>query len=94
MEDQEDAGVSYVETKERNPSHDAIWEQVFDPPAEDPAKNSDPRLLDETECERLRKRQLEKGDAPWAPFASHEEWELALWLMKRNISQQRIESFL
>ncbi|KAF8950928.1 hypothetical protein BDZ97DRAFT_1636640, partial [Flammula alnicola] len=44
--------------------------------------------------ERHREMQKEQGDAPWAPFESEEEWELARWMMTSGASQKKMDSFL
>ena len=44
--------------------------------------------------EAHRELQREAGDAPWAPFESEGEWELARWLMTSGVSQTKIDSFL
>ena len=44
--------------------------------------------------EQLREKQGENGDAPWAPFESQEEWELARWLMTSGVSQKKTDNFL
>ena len=38
--------------------------------------------------------QREAGDAPWAPFKSEDEWELARWLMTSGVSQKQMDEFL
>lgn len=38
--------------------------------------------------------QREAGDAPWAPFESEDEWELARWLMTSGVSQKQMDEFL
>jgi hypothetical protein len=41
-----------------------------------------------------RNAQQTAGNAPWAPFESKKEWELARWLMTSGISQKKMDSFL
>ena len=38
--------------------------------------------------------QKKAGHAPWAPFKTEDEWELARWLMTSGVSQKKINSFL
>ena len=38
--------------------------------------------------------QRNAGDAPWTPFESEGEWELARWLMMSGVSQRQINVFL
>ncbi|KAI0726259.1 hypothetical protein C8Q72DRAFT_753967, partial [Fomitopsis betulina] len=38
--------------------------------------------------------QRSHGLDPWAPFASREEWELARWIHKSNLSQRATDEFL
>jgi hypothetical protein len=38
--------------------------------------------------------QKKAGDAPWAPFETEDEWELARWLMTSGVSQTKINTFL
>lgn len=38
--------------------------------------------------------QKKAGDAPWAPFESEDEWELARWLITSGVSQSKMDSFL
>ena len=46
-----------------------------------------------TEFERLREEQVKAGKAPWHPFASKEEWELARWLMTSGVSGTKRDEF-
>jgi hypothetical protein len=39
-------------------------------------------------------QQGKAGDAPWTPFESEDEWELARWLMSSGVSQKQINGFL
>lgn len=39
-------------------------------------------------------QQRSRGLDPWAPFASREEWELARWIHKSNLSQRATDEFL
>ena len=38
-------------------------------------------LRSSTTFERFASEQESKGSPPWSPFASHDEWELAKWLL-------------
>jgi hypothetical protein len=44
--------------------------------------------------EQYLDEQKKAGDAPWAPFESEDEWELARWLMTSGVSQTKMDSFL
>ncbi|KAI0689127.1 hypothetical protein BC835DRAFT_1227169, partial [Cytidiella melzeri] len=47
--------------------------------------------------EKIHKTRKEEGldnNAPWAPFASEEEWGLAQWLMSSGLSQSEIDKYL
>jgi hypothetical protein len=46
-----------------------------------------------TALEEIFEEQMFEGEAPWAPFADKDEWELARWLAK-NVNQQATEEFL
>ena len=50
------------------------------------------------QCESAFQRhwnaQQAAGDAPWAPFESQKEWELARWLMTSGVSKKKMDSFL
>ncbi|KAF8054072.1 hypothetical protein FPV67DRAFT_1442201, partial [Lyophyllum atratum] len=41
-----------------------------------------------------RQKQETRGHAPWYPFESQKEWEVAEWLMTSGVSQRKIDSFL
>ena len=47
-----------------------------------------------TTFEKQRDQQKVEGSAPWAPFESQKEWELARWLMTSGVSQNKMDSFL
>ncbi|KAG6916634.1 hypothetical protein DXG01_006054 [Tephrocybe rancida] len=47
-----------------------------------------------TTFNKFRINQKEAGLEPWAPFSNQAEWELAEWLMKSGVSQEKIDSFL
>jgi hypothetical protein len=48
----------------------------------------------QTNFEQHFAQQREAGDAPWAPFESKDEWELAKWLMTSGVSQKQMDDFL
>ena len=47
-----------------------------------------------TSFEKQRDRQKAEECAPWAPFESQKEWELARWLMTSGVSQKKMDTFL
>lgn len=48
---------------------------------------------EQTPFERMKGHQEATGGGPYAPFADHEEWALAQWLIK-NVNQRATEEFL
>lgn len=44
--------------------------------------------------ENLREEQKAAGNAPWYPFESEEEWELAQWLMTSGLRQKKTDAYL
>jgi hypothetical protein len=50
--------------------------------------------MSQTNFEEHFKHQIKAGDAPWMPFESENEWELARWLMTSGVSQKQIDEFL
>ncbi|KAJ6545615.1 hypothetical protein B0H19DRAFT_1308284 [Mycena capillaripes] len=50
--------------------------------------------LVETVFVAIRRKQQEEGQAPWAPFDSEDDWNLARWLSKTGISGENIKEFL
>jgi hypothetical protein len=44
--------------------------------------------------ENLREEQKAAGNAPWYPFESEDEWELARWLMTSGLSQKKTDAYL
>ncbi|KAJ7649245.1 hypothetical protein B0H17DRAFT_1215369 [Mycena rosella] len=44
--------------------------------------------------ETLREQQRDAGRAPWYPFESEDQWELARWLMTSGLSQKKTDSYL
>ncbi|KAJ7880813.1 hypothetical protein B0H14DRAFT_3764554 [Mycena olivaceomarginata] len=47
-----------------------------------------------TYFETLRDNQKAEGSAPWYPFESEEEWELAQWLITSGLSQTKTDDYL
>ncbi|KAK0501288.1 hypothetical protein EDD18DRAFT_1065850 [Armillaria luteobubalina] len=47
----------------------------------------------ETTFERIKQERKKQGQQMWAPFKTHEEWELARWLMMSGVSQADIDRF-
>ncbi|KAF8814138.1 hypothetical protein BYT27DRAFT_7206323 [Phlegmacium glaucopus] len=47
-----------------------------------------------TTFQKRREEQKAEGKAPWAPFETEKEWELARWLMTAGVSQKKIDAFL
>ncbi|OCH85606.1 hypothetical protein OBBRIDRAFT_739626, partial [Obba rivulosa] len=47
-----------------------------------------------TAFEENHERQRKANEAPWAPFESLEEWELAKWLLTSGLSQRAVDDFL
>ncbi|KAJ7898981.1 hypothetical protein B0H13DRAFT_2519672 [Mycena leptocephala] len=48
----------------------------------------------ETVFEAIRNKQAAEGLAPWAPFDSEDDWDIARWLSKAGISGGNINEFL
>ncbi len=48
----------------------------------------------ESAFQKHRNAQQAARDAPWAPFESQKEWELARWLMTSGVSKKKMDSFL
>jgi hypothetical protein len=67
------------------------WTQTFE---EGDAGAPKDGLCEETIYEQIRREKTECGEAPWAPFESQDDWELARWLMKTGVSQSEINNFL
>jgi hypothetical protein len=44
------------------------------------------------ECYKAAQDQL--GLPPWAPYRNQQEWELAQWLVKNQVSQKGIDAYL
>ncbi|KAJ7812872.1 hypothetical protein B0H14DRAFT_3112207 [Mycena olivaceomarginata] len=47
-----------------------------------------------TYFQKLRDEQKDAGNAPWYPFESEDEWELAKWLMTSGLSQKKTDEYL
>ncbi|EPS96126.1 hypothetical protein FOMPIDRAFT_1084230, partial [Fomitopsis schrenkii] len=47
-----------------------------------------------TAFQTFRAVQLQRGQSPWAPFTSAEEWELARWIHATGITQRATDDFL
>jgi hypothetical protein len=47
-----------------------------------------------TSFEKIRGRREKQNKAPWYPFKSLSEWELARWLVESGVTGKKIESFL
>ncbi|KAF8057386.1 hypothetical protein FPV67DRAFT_1724001, partial [Lyophyllum atratum] len=95
----------HPEVVEMQPRHRATVEDVIEDL--DNVVNPDDRWVEDYpgsagatygHCENTfstyRKKQENRGHAPWYPFESQKEWELAEWLMTSGVSQRKIDSFL
>jgi hypothetical protein len=47
-----------------------------------------------TRFEKMLEEQRKKGHAPWEPFESEDEWELARWLMTAGLSNKKTDEYL
>ncbi|KAF7344304.1 hypothetical protein MVEN_01722000 [Mycena venus] len=47
-----------------------------------------------TYFQKLRDEQKDAGNAPWYPFETEDEWELAKWLMTSGLSQKKTDEYL
>lgn len=54
------------------------------------------KVIGEGKSERIQEyeNQLQNDEAPWAPFPSYKEWELAEWLVQSGVSQSNIDKLL
>jgi hypothetical protein len=59
-----------------------------------PAGVTKPGEREETAFESVRADKMASGEAPWEPFESEEDWQLARWLIMSGVSQAEINSFL
>jgi hypothetical protein len=48
----------------------------------------------QTHFQKMREEQEKQGRAPWEPFESEDEWELARWLMTSGLSQKKTDEYL
>lgn len=86
VEDEDDIGQSMNGTGNR-------WIHDFPHPAGIAINEGDGEKLSE-KFEKIREGQRMAGEAPWAPFTSQDEWEVARWLVKAGVSQAKIDEFL
>ncbi|KAJ7463128.1 hypothetical protein B0H11DRAFT_2159912 [Mycena galericulata] len=77
-------------TVEEVEDEDARWVQDFP----DDMEAGVPLGTCQTYFEKLREQQKEGGHAPWYPFESEDEWELARWLMTSGLSQKKMDEYL
>lgn len=49
--------------------------------------------IGQTEFAKMHELQTERDQDPWAPFESHDEWQLAQWLL-HNVGQNATDEFL
>ncbi|KAF8868026.1 hypothetical protein BD779DRAFT_1615592 [Infundibulicybe gibba] len=87
----EESDSSEIEDED---SYDAPWDseryiEAFPRPAGIPINPHRAK----TKFELLQEARTEAGQDEWAPFASKDEWELAMWLMK-NVRQKSADEFL
>ncbi|KAJ7458310.1 hypothetical protein B0H11DRAFT_2317943, partial [Mycena galericulata] len=77
-------------TVEEVEDEDARWFQLF------PKDRAAGALLEkcQTQFEKLREEKTAAGRAPWEPFESEDEWELARWLVTSGTSQTKVDEFL
>ncbi|KAJ7737978.1 hypothetical protein B0H16DRAFT_1466005 [Mycena metata] len=69
---------------------DARWIQPF------PEQRKAGAILSrcKTGFETYRELQRQAGCAPWEPFESEDEWEMAHWLMTSGLSQKKVYEYL
>lgn len=79
-----------VEMEEVEDEEDSNFRCVADYPSPSGSTKGECR----TTFEKQRDQQKAKGSAPWAPFESQKEWELARWLMTSGVSQNKMDRFL
>ncbi|KAF7344216.1 hypothetical protein MVEN_01712300 [Mycena venus] len=83
-------------TVEEVEDEDERWVQPFPPErgaGEILRDGNIPRRC-KTQFQKLREKQAEKGHAPWEPFESEDEWELAHWLMTSGLSGKKTDTYL
>ncbi|KAJ7911973.1 hypothetical protein B0H13DRAFT_2478875, partial [Mycena leptocephala] len=85
-------GVTIEEVEDEDAPGATKWYEDFPGPAGCPfeAENNPA----ETVFEAIRRQQRQDGQAPWAPFDSEDDWDLARWLSKAGISGGNIDEFL
>jgi len=68
--------------------------QPYPQPVAEPLlnRNGEP-IKRKTKFETLLEEQTVGGKQPWEPFASREEWELAMWLLT-NVGQKATDDYL
>ncbi|KAJ7495743.1 hypothetical protein B0H11DRAFT_1910488 [Mycena galericulata] len=77
-------------TVEEVEDEDSRWVQDFP----DDMEAGVPLGKCQTCFEKLREQQTEGGHAPWYPFESEDEWDLARWLMTSGLSQKKTDEYL
>ncbi|KAJ7019294.1 hypothetical protein C8F04DRAFT_1182372 [Mycena alexandri] len=77
-------------TMEEVEDEDARWIQPF------PEQHAAGAILSrcKTGFEAYRELQRQAGCAPWEPFESEDEWEMAHWLMTSGLSQKKVDGYL
>ncbi|KAJ7754199.1 hypothetical protein DFH07DRAFT_721684, partial [Mycena maculata] len=77
-------------TVEEVEDEDSRWYQHF------PKDRAAGAILEkcQTQFEKLRDEQKKAGHAPWTPFESEDEWELARWLITLGASGKKNDEFL
>jgi hypothetical protein len=85
------ATVEVVEDEDDDITKDSRFIEDFPEPSGLPHSADKIQLSD---FEHHLNEQKKAGDAPWAPFETEDEWELARWLMTSGVSQTKIDSFL
>ncbi|KAF8875514.1 hypothetical protein BD779DRAFT_1613422 [Infundibulicybe gibba] len=71
------------------PSRSQRYVEPFPRPVATPIRTS----KEKTKFETLLENQTKAKKDQWSPFASQEEWDLAVWLMK-NVGQKSTDEFL
>jgi hypothetical protein len=69
---------------------DIVFEDFIPPAGEPRPKSAEMR----SGFEQLRDEQLSKGEQPWFPFTSVEDWDYARWIMESGLSQMEINKML
>ncbi|KAJ6532941.1 hypothetical protein B0H10DRAFT_1959981 [Mycena sp. CBHHK59/15] len=84
-------GVSIEEVENEDAPNKPKWLEDYPLPAGCILEQIGPV---ETIFEAIRRQQREEGQAPWTPFESEADWDLARWLSKTGVSQGDINEFL